>query len=297
MSSVLKLGIPKGSLEKATMDLFRKAGWNISVSSRNYFPSIDDDEISCSLIRAQEMARYVETGVLDMGLTGIDWIMDNGANVEIIADLIYSKASTKKARWVLAVPENSPIKTLEDCANKTISTELINFTKKYFTDKGIPVNVEFSWGATEAKVVEGLVDAIVEITETSSTIKAHGLKIIHTLMETNTKIIANKNSLSDPFKKRKIQQISLMLKSALNASNMVGIKMNVPEDRLQDVVTILPSLNAPTVAKLYHADWYSVESVVEEKIVREIIPKLIIAGADGIFEYPLNKLVTRRDLD
>jgi ATP phosphoribosyltransferase len=297
MSSVLKLGIPKGSLEKATMDLFRKAGWNISVSSRNYFPSIDDDEISCSLIRAQEMARYVETGVLDMGLTGIDWIMDNGANVEIIADLIYSKASTKKARWVLAVPENSPIKTLEDCANKTISTELINFTKKYFTDKGIPVNVEFSWGATEAKVVEGLVDAIVEITETGSTIKAHGLKIIHTLMETNTKIIANKNSLSDPFKKRKIQQISLMLKSALNASNMVGIKMNVPEDRLQDVVTILPSLNAPTVAKLYHADWYSVESVVEEKIVREIIPKLIIAGADGIFEYPLNKLVTRRDLD
>lgn len=297
MSSMLKLGIPKGSLEKATMDLFRKAGWNISVSSRNYFPSIDDDEISCSLIRAQEMARYVETGVLDMGLTGIDWILDNGADVEIIADLIYSKASTKKARWVLAVPENSPIKTLEDCANKTISTELINFTKKYFEDKGIPVNVEFSWGATEAKVVEGLVDAIVEITETGSTIKAHGLKIIHTLMETNTKIIVNKKSLSDPFKKAKIQQISLMLKSALNASNMVGIKMNVPENRLQEVVDILPSLNAPTVAKLFHSDWYSVESVVEEKIVRVIIPKLINAGADGIFEYPLNKLVTRRDLD
>lgn len=297
MSSVLKLGIPKGSLEKATIDLFKKAGWNISVSSRNYFPSIDDREISCSLIRAQEMARYVETGVLDMGLTGIDWILDNGADVEIIADLIYSKASTTKAKWVLAVPENSPVKTLEDCANKTISTELINFTKKYFTDRGIPVNVEFSWGATEAKVVEGLVDAIVEITETGSTIKAHGLKIIHTLMETNTKIIANKKSLEDPFKKCKIQQISLMLKSALNASSMVGIKMNVPENSLQQVVDILPSLNAPTVAKLYHADWYSVESVVEEKVVREIIPKLINAGADGIFEYPLNKLVTRRDID
>lgn len=297
MSSILKLGIPKGSLEKATMDLFRKAGWNISVSSRNYFPSIDDDEISCSLIRAQEMARYVETGVLDIGLTGIDWILDNGANVEILTDLIYSKASTKKARWVLAVPESSPIKTLEDCANKTISTELINFTKKYFTDRGIPVNVEFSWGATEAKVVEGLVDAIVEITETGSTIKAHGLKIIHTLMETNTKIIANKKSLEDPFKRTKIQQISLMLKSALNVSSMVGIKMNVPENRLQEIVTILPSLNAPTVAKLYNSDWFSVESVVEERVVREIIPKLISAGADGIFEYPLNKLITHRDLD
>ncbi len=294
--SQLKLGLPKGSLEKATIDLFQKAGWNVTVSSRNYFPSIDDDELSCSLIRAQEMARYVETGVLDVGLTGIDWIMDNGADVEVIADLIYSKASTRKARWVLAVPENSSIKTLEDCKGKTIATELVNYTKKYFADRNIHVNVEFSWGATEAKVVEGLVDAIVEITETGSTIKAHGLKIIHTLMETNTKLIANKKSLTDPWKKAKIQQIALLLKGALNAGRKVGIKMNVPENRLQTVVDLLPSLAAPTVAKLYHADWYSVESIVDEKTVREIIPRLIAEGADGIIEYPLNKVVTAKDV-
>ena len=241
------------------------------------------------------MARYVEMGVLDVGLTGIDWIMDNGADVELIADLIYSKASTKKARWVLAVPENSPIKTIEDCHGKTIATELVNYTKKYFTDRNINVNVEFSWGATEAKVVEGLVDAIVEITETGSTIKAHGLKIIHTLMETNTKLIANKKSLADPWKKAKIQQIALLLKGALNAGRKVGIKMNVPENRLQTVVDLLPSLAAPTVAKLYHADWYSIESIVDEKTVREIIPRLIAEGADGIIEYPLNKVVTAKD--
>lgn len=292
----LKLGLPKGSLEKATIDLFQKAGWNVSVSSRNYFPAIDDEELSCSLIRAQEMARYVENGVLDVGLTGIDWIMDNGADVQVIADLIYSKASTRKAKWVLAVPENSAIKTIEDCAGKTIATELVNYTSRYFQERNIPVKVEFSWGATEAKVVEGLVDAIVEITETGSTIKAHGLKIIHTLMETNTKLIANKKSLADPWKKAKIQQIALLLKSALNAGRMVGIKMNVPEKNLQAVVDLLPSLAAPTVAKLYHADWYSVESVIDEKIVRGIIPKLLHAGADGIIEYPLNKVVFAGDM-
>lgn len=295
MASKLKLGIPKGSLEASTIELFAKAGWKISVSSRNYFPAIDDDEIECSLVRAQEMARYVDTGVLDLGLTGLDWILENDADVEIISDLIYSKVSTRKAKWVLAVLEDSPIKTLEDCAGKTISSELVNFTKKYFADRNIPVNVEFSWGATEGKVVEGLVDAIVEVTETGSTIRAHGLKIIHTLLETNTKLIANKQSMNDRFKREKIQQISQLLKGALIANNLVGLKLNVPEKNLDDVVKMLPSLNAPTVSKLYNADWFSVESVIAEKTVRELIPRLIEAGADGIIEYPLNKVVNKED--
>ena len=297
MASKLKLGIPKGSLEASTIELFAKAGWKISVSSRNYFPAIDDDEIECSLVRAQEMARYVDTGVLDLGLTGLDWILENGADVEVISDLVYSKVSTRKAKWVLAVLEDSTIKTLEDCAGKTISSELVNFTRKYFADRNIPVNVEFSWGATEGKVVEGLVDAIVEVTETGSTIRAHGLKIIHTLLETNTKLIANKKSMQDKFKREKIQQISQLLKGALIANNLVGIKLNVPEKNLDDVVKLLPSLNAPTVSKLYNADWFSVESVIAEKTVRELIPRLIEAGADGIIEYPLNKVVNKEDLN
>jgi len=293
---VLKLGVPKGSLENATIELFQKAGWRISVSSRNYFPSIDDGDIYCALIRAQEMARYVESGVLDVGLTGLDWILENSADVEIISDFIYSKASTKKAQWVLAVPENSDIKSLKDCAGKRISTELVSFTKKYFDDRDIPVQVEFSWGATEAKVVEGLVDAIVEVTETGSTIRAHGLKIIHTLLETNTKLIANRAAMADPFKKRKIQHIALLLRGALNAENMVGIKMNVPKGHIDRVMEILPSLNAPTISQLYNSDWFSVESVVSEAVVREIIPRLIEVGADGIIEYPLNKVVGKGDL-
>jgi len=296
MSKKIKLGIPKGSLEKATIDLFKKAGWKISLSSRNYFPSIDDSEIECSLIRAQEMARYIENGVLDVGLTGLDWILENQSDVEILSDFIYSKVSTRKARWVLAVPENSDILTIEDCKGKVISTELVNFTKRYFAERGIPVDVEFSWGATEAKVVEGLVDAIVEVTETGTTIKAHGLKIIHTLLETNTKLAVNRNSLKDQWKMAKIQQISLLLRGALNAENLVGIKMNVPEENMGDVMNIIPSLTAPTVSKLYNSNWLSVESVVDEAVVREIIPKLIKAGADGIIEYPLNKVISRKDL-
>ncbi len=291
----LKLGIPKGSLENATIELFQKAGWRISVSSRNYFPSIDDNEISCALIRAQEMARYVESGVLDVGLTGLDWIMENEAKVEVISDLIYSKISTRKARWVLAVPENSGISSVEDCSGKTISTELVNFTRRYFKDKGIPVEVEFSWGATEAKVVEGLVDAIVEVTETGSTIRAHGLKIIHTLLETNTKLIANDRSMQDTWKRRKIGQIALLLKGALNAENLVGIKMNVPKDRIAQVIKIIPSLTSPTVSELHNTEWLSVESIIREDIVREIIPRLIETGADGIIEYPLNKVVGKGD--
>jgi ATP phosphoribosyltransferase len=294
--NLLKLGIPKGSLENATIELFQKAGWRISVSSRNYFPSIDDGEIYCALVRAQEMARYVEEGVLDVGLTGLDWVLENNADVDIVSDLVYSKISTRKAKWVLAVPEGSPIKSVEDCNGKTISTELVGFTKKYFAERNIDVKVEFSWGATEAKVVEGLVDAIVEVTETGSTIRAHGLKIIHTLLETNTKLIANRKSLQERWKRDKICQIAMLLRGALNADRLVGLKMNVPGDRLDGVIEIMPSLNAPTVSQLYKSDWFSVESVINEAVVREIIPKLIDAGADGIIEYPLNKVVSRRDV-
>lgn len=294
--SLIKLGIPKGSLESATIELFKRAGFSISVSSRNYFPSIDDPDISCSLVRAQEMSKYVESGVLDVGLTGLDWILENESDVEIISDLIYSKVSTQKAQWVLAVPNDSPIKTLEDCAGKTISTELVNFTKKYFNDRNIPVKVEFSWGATEAKVVEGLVDAIVEVTETGSTIKAHGLKIIYTLLETNTKLIANNQSMKDIAKREKIKQLALLLRGALKANSLVGIKMNVPEDKLAYVIKLIPSLTSPTVSKLYNATWFSVESVIQESVVRDLIPKLINAGADGIIEYPLNKVVSQEDV-
>ncbi len=293
MNNKIKLGIPKGSLEKPTIELFKNAGWRISVSARNYYPCIDDDAISCSLIRAQEMARYVESGVLDVALTGLDWILENESDVVSITDLVYSKASTQKAKWVLAVPEDSSIRALEDCAGKTISTELVNFTKRYFREKKIPVNIEFSWGATEAKVVEGLVDAIVEVTETGSTIKAHGLKIIHTLLETNTKLIANRKSLEVPWKNKKIQQISMLLKGALSADTLVGLKMNVPKKNIQSIVKMLPSITAPTVSELYNVDWFSVETVISEKLVRELIPALMDGGADGIIEYPLNKIVNR----
>jgi ATP phosphoribosyltransferase len=291
----LKLGIPKGSLENATIDLFQKAGWRISVTSRNYFPSINDSDVYCALVRAQEMARYVESGVLDVGLTGVDWVLENNSDVDIVSDLIYSKMSTRKAKWVLAVPEGSPIKTLEDCNGKTISTELVEFTRKYFAERNIDVKVEFSWGATEAKVVEGLVDAIVEVTETGSTIRAHGLKIIHTLLETNTKLIANRESMKNTWKREKIQQIALLLRGALNADKLVGLKMNIPGENLDSVVNILPSLTAPTISQLYKSEWFSVETVISEAVVREIVPKLIVAGADGIIEYPLNKVVNRSD--
>jgi ATP phosphoribosyltransferase len=293
--TTVKLGIPKGSLEKATIDLFQNAGWKITVSSRSYFPSIDDAEISCSLVRAQEMARYVESGVLDVGLTGLDWILENAADVEIISDLVYSKASTEKARWVLAVPADSIIDSVQDCAGKTISTELVNFTKRYFEERKIPVKVEFSWGATEAKVAERLVDAIVEVTETGTTLKAHGLKIVSTLLETNTKLIAHRESMRDPWKRRKIHQIALLLHGALNAENLVGLKMNVPKEKLEAVMGILPALTAPTIAQLYSTEWFSVETVIHEKIVRSLIPKLISRGADGIIEYSLNKVVNRTD--
>ena len=293
LSEVLKLGIPKGSLEKATIDLFSRAGWVIKPKTRNYFPTINDEEISCAIVRAQEMARYVETGVFDVGLTGLDWILENDADVEMITDLIYSKSSTRRAKWVLAVPSESSIEKIEDCAGKKISTELINFTKRYFRERNIPVEVEFSWGATEAKVAGGLVDAIVEVTETGTTIESHGLKIIHTLLETNTKLIANKSSMADSWKKNKINQIAMLLKGALNAENMVGLKMNVPTEKLEQVIEILPSLTAPTISRLYNKEWFSVETVISESIVRKIIPELLNRGADGVIEYSLNKIINK----
>ena len=291
MSEKLKLGIPKGSLEKATVDLFARSGWRININSRNYFPEIDDNDIECSICRAQEMSRYVEQGTLDAGLTGLDWTMENNSKVKVVDDLVYSKVSARPARWVLAVPGDSKYKRLEDLAGKKIATELVNFTKRYFKDRGIDVKVEFSWGATEAKVVNGLADAIVEVTETESTIRAHGLKIIHELMQTNTQLIANRESWKDPWKRTKIEQIVLLLKGALRADGMVGLKMNVSEKNLERLVEVLPSLNGPTIAHLYQSKWLSVEAMVASSVVRELIPELIKRGAEGIIEYPLNKVI------
>ncbi|MBI5605121.1 MAG: ATP phosphoribosyltransferase [Deltaproteobacteria bacterium] len=289
--NVLKLGIPKGSLQEATINLFRKSGWKINVNSRNYFPEIDDPEIRCSICRAQEMSRYVESGTIDAGITGKDWTLENNSKVKVISDLLYSKVSSRPALWVLAVASDSKIKKIEDLRGKKIATELVNFTRRYFAEKGIPVQVEFSWGATEGKIISGLADAIVEVTETGSTIRAHGLKIIHELMQSNTQIIANRESWKDPWKKDKIKQIVLLLQGALRAEKMVGLKMNVPAEKLEDLVAILPSLNAPTIANLYNSNWLSVETVVEESQVRELIPGLIRRGAQGIIEYSLNKLI------
>jgi ATP phosphoribosyltransferase len=287
----LKLGIPKGSLEANTIDLFKRAGWRITYDSRSYFPDIDDDEISCSLVRAQEMSRYVEEGTLDLGLTGRDWIMENDSDVQVVDDLIYSKASAGKARWVLVVRQDSPLQKIEDLEGKRISTELVNFTKRYFADRNINVHVEFSWGATEAKVVENLVDAIVEVTETGSTIKANKLKIIHELMSTNTQLIANKAAWDDPWKRRKIEQIKTLLKASLQAMEKVGIKLNVAKENLGRVILLLPSLKAPTISSLYNEEWFAVETIIDKNVVRELIPLLQEAGAEGIIEYPLNKLI------
>src|SRR4030042_2653378 len=289
--NVLKLGIPKGSLENATIELFRKSGWKISVSSRSYFPIVDDDEIRCTLVRAQEMSRFVETGTLDVGLTGKDWILENGSDVVVVQDLIYSKTSTSPARWVLVVAEDSPIHQLKDLEGKKIFTELVNFTKQYFAKRKIKVDVEFSWGATEGKGIEGLADAIVEVTETGSTLRANGLRIVEELMKTNTQLIANHASYRDPWKREKIEQISLLLQGALRAEGMVGIKMNVPANDLKSVIELLPSLTAPTVANLFQMAWFSVGLIISEKVVREIIPRLQKRGAVGIIEYPLNKVI------
>ncbi len=291
MTDKLKLGIPKGSLQKSTIELFKRSGWKINVNGRSYFPDINDDSIHCTLCRAQEMGLYVENGTLDAGLTGKDWIAEYKSDVHVVSDLIYSKVSARPARWVVAVASDSPIQTLEDLAGKKIATELVNYTRRFFAEKGIDVTIEYSWGATEGKVVSGLADAIVEITETESTIKAHGLRIIYEMMQTNTQLIANHNAWTDEKKRKKIEQISLLMKGALVAEKLVGLKMNVPENKLDPVVELLPSLNAPTVAKLYHSEWYSVETVVSSDTVRDLIPVLMENGAEGIIEYPLNKVI------
>lgn len=291
MKNLLKFGIPKGSLENATVELFKKAGWVITLSSRSYFPGIDDEEMKCNLIRTQEMSKYVEKGTIDVGIAGRDWVMENDSDVVTVCDLVYSKVSRKPAQWVLVVTGDSPIKSPEDLKGKTISTELVGFTKRYFAERNIPVTVEFSWGATEAKVVEGLCDAIVEVTETGSTIRANGLRIVETMMTSNPVIIANRQAWEDPWKRKKIEQIATLLQAALRAENMVGLKMNVRKEKVEEIIELLPSLNYPTVSNLHNAYWVSIESVLHEKEVRNIIPELIKHGAEGIIEYPLNKII------
>lgn len=291
MTSLIKLGIPKGSLQNSTVALFKRSGWNININGRSYFPEIDDPDIECAICRAQEMSLYVESGTLDAGLTGKDWIAENSSDIHVVTDLVYSKVSSRPARWVLAVPYESPIRKLEDLNGKKVATEMVKFTKRYFADHNIDVQVEFSWGATEAKVVSGLADAVVEVTETESTLKAHGLRIIHELMQTNTQLIVNHDAWKDSKKRKKIEQIALLLKGALLGEKLVGLKMNVPENSMDKVIALLPSLNAPTVAPLYHSKWFSVEIVVNTDIVRELIPRLLENGAEGIIEYPLNKVV------
>jgi len=286
----LKLGIPKGSLENATVDLFKKAGFVITTSSRSYFPAIDDPEIECMLIRAQEMARYVEDGVLDAGLTGYDWVVENDADVVTVADLVYAKQSFGKVRWVLAVPEASPIQSAKDLEGKIIATELVGATKRYLAKYGVTAKVEFSWGATEVKPPE-LADAIVEVTETGSSLKANKLRIVETVMESNTQLVANKQSWADPWKRQKLEDMKMLLDGAIAALGKVGLMLNVQKGELEAVLNVLPALKNPTVSPLSHGDWYAVNTILDESTVRTIIPRLKQAGAQGIVEYPLNKIV------
>jgi len=286
----LKLGLPKGSLEKATIELFRRAGFVITTTSRSYFPHVDDPEIECMLIRAQEMARYVEDGHLDCGITGHDWVRETEADVEVIADLVYAKASFAKVRWVLAVPEASPIQSVADLEGKLVATELVASTKRWLTEHGVTARVEFSWGATEAKLPE-LADAIVEVTETGSSLRANKLRIVDTMLESNTQLIANRTALADAGKKKKIEDIRMLLDGAIAALDMVGLKLNVQDASLAQVLEVLPALHKPTISSLSDEGWHAVETILSEKTVREIIPRLKEAGAEGIVEYPLNKIV------
>ena len=286
----LKLGIPKGSLENATVDLFRRAGFQITTSSRSYFPAIDDPEIECMLIRAQEMARYVEDGVLDAGLTGRDWVEENEAKVENVADLIYAKQSFGKVRWVLAVPEASPYKSVKDLQGKIIATELVAATKRYLERNGVSAKVEFSWGATEVKPPE-LADAIVEVTETGSSLRANKLRIIETVLESNTQLIANVTSWKDPEKRQKLEDMRMLLEGAINALGKVGLMLNVEKTNLDAVLAVLPALKRPTISTLSEDGWLAVNTILEESTVRTIIPRLKAAGAQGIVEYPLNKII------
>jgi ATP phosphoribosyltransferase len=284
------LGLPKGSLEESTKNLFAKAGWKITTSSRSYKPSIDDPELDGRFIRAQEVSRYVEHGFFDCGLTGYDWVKENESDVVEVCDLVYSRASTLKSRWVLCVPESSPIMKAEDLRGKRVATELVNTVKKYFADKKVEVTIEFSWGATEVKVPD-LVDAIVDITETGSSLRANKLRIIDTLLETNTKLIANKAAWANPAKRHKIETIALMLRGALEAESKVGLKLNAPKAKLDAIIAAVPSLRNPTISPLSNPDWVALETIIDQSVVREILPQLKLLGAEGIVEYPLNKVI------
>jgi ATP phosphoribosyltransferase len=286
----LKLGIPKGSLQEASLQLFRRAGYEITVNPRSYFPVVDDEEIECMLIRAQEMARYVEDGILDAGLTGRDWVLENEANVVEVADLIYAKQTFGKVRWVLAVPEKSPFQSVRDLEGKTIATELVHVTERYLAQNGVRAKVEFSWGATEVKPPV-LADAIVEVTETGSSLRANGLRIVETVLESNTKFIANSAAWDDAWKREKIETIVMLLKAAIEASGKVGLMLNVRKEDLDRVLAALPALKRPTISSLSDPEWVAVNTIIEEKTVREIIPRLKAARAQGIVEYPLNKIV------
>jgi len=286
----LRLGIPKGSLENATVDLFRRAGFNISTSSRSYFPAIDDAEIECMLIRAQEMARYVEDGVLDAGLTGRDWVMETEATVETVADLIYAKQSFGKVRWVLAAPESSPFQSVRDLQGKVIATELVAATKRYLEKNGVKARVEFSWGATEVKPPV-LADAIVEVTETGSSLRANKLRILDTVLESNTQLIANVDAWKNDWKRRKLEDIRMLLEGAIHALGKVGLMLNVQKASLDNVLNTLPALRRPTISPLSEEGWFAVNTILDESTVRSIIPRLKEAGAEGIVEYPLNKIV------
>jgi ATP phosphoribosyltransferase len=290
MANRLKLGIPKGSLQDATIALFERAGWRIFSNGRSYFPTVDDNELECMLIRAQEMARYVDKGVLDAGLTGIDWVVESGRDVASITSLTYSKQTRTKVRWVLAVPEDSPYQKAEDLSGKVIATELVEVAKRYFAEKNVPVKVEFSWGATEVKPPM-LADAIVEVTETGSSLRANRLRIIDTVMESETHLIANRSAYGDPWKRQKIDNLALMLNGAIAAQGRVGLMMNVSKANLEQVLKMLPALNSPTVSALSDTGWAAVNTILEENVVRDVIPKLKNSGATGIVEYPLSKIV------
>lgn len=286
----IRLGLPKGSLQNATFNLFRKAGFTLTLAERSYWPEIDDPDIECLLLRAQEMPRYVQDGILDVGLTGKDWVLEQGAHVTEVTPLLYAKAGFRPIRWVLAVPENSPIRKVEDLEGKRIATELVQFTRKYLQKRGVRAVVEFSWGATEVKTPT-LADAIVELTETGSTLRAHNLRIVETLLESTTVLIANREAWKDPGKKEKIQNLALLLQAAIEAEHKIGLKMNVPESSMATILKVLPALHTPTVSTLSDKGWYSIEVVVDEKRARDLIPELKRNGASGIIEYPLNKLV------
>jgi len=290
MTNLLQLGIPAGSLQEATAELFRRAGYKITTSSRSYYPAIDDDQIQCLLIRAQEMARYVQQGALDAGLTGHDWIVENAADVQEVAELVFSKVSRRPVRWVLCVPENSPIRTVQDLQGKRIATEAVGLTTRYLQQHGVTAQVEFSWGATEVKPPD-LADAIVEVTETGSSLRANNLRIIAEVLQSTTRFIANHASYADPWKKQKIDDIALMLRGAMAAEGKVGLMMNVARDRLRQVLALLPALQQPTISSLADEQWVDVNTIVDESVVRQIIPRLKSAGARGIVEYPLNKVI------